>query len=598
MARELGYILTPRQKKLTVLVSVMSVIGALLETLGVSVIYPVVEAMVTPEMLFDNRFAGPVLKAMNIHTQGQIILLMCIFVVFVYVFKNAYLLFFIWVKAKYTGKITREISVSQMDSYMDRDYTFFLNTSVGTLIRGTNENPNGIRNLITNFFQLITDGMTAVFIGIYLLYTDWILALCVIAVGMVCLLLTVFVFKKWSRRAAQKNWKYNRLSNKYMMEAFNGIKEIIVMRRQKFFTKRYDYAVKKQREAGVESTVVGSIPKYFIEAASLSSIIIAVGLRIQHMADPAAYLVVLSSFALGVFRIMPSLGRISNSFTQLTYYRPHLNDVYKNIIASRETDERRKKEAEEAAKNNEYAKELSVEDQKKIQFKKDIRIDNISWHYPDTEEYVLDGLDIDIKIGQSVGIIGSSGAGKSTLMDIILGLYHPQKGQILMDGTDIRVIPEAWSRIIGYVPQSVYLTDDSIRANVAFGQEIKVSEEFDKKIWSALDEAQIGDFIRGLKDGLDTQVGDKGIRLSGGQRQRIAIARALYFNPQVIVFDEATSALDNETEADLMKAIDALHGRKTMIIVAHRLTTIKNCDVIYRIENGTASPVEKSELGV
>lgn len=224
----------------------------------------------------------------------------------------------------------------------------------------------------------------------------------------------------------------------------------------------------------------------------------------------------------------------------------------------------------------------------------EIKIEHITWKYPNSDKLILKDLSMEIGRGESIAFIGASGAGKTTLADIILGLYKPQEGKILVDNVDISAIPKQWSKMIGYVPQQVFLTDDTIRNNIAFG----INEENidENAIWSALEMAQLSEFIKTLSEGLDTRVGERGIKFSGGQRQRVAIARALYYNPDILVFDEATSALDNETESAVMESIDLLKGRKTLVIIAHRLSTVANCDRIYEIVDGKAVLRDKEEV--
>ena len=261
---------------------------------------------------------------------------------------------------------------------------------------------------------------------------------------------------------------------------------------------------------------------------------------------------------------------------------PSLGHVYDNL--------KKIGDEQEEEKSNSEGKVFA----EKLSFSKEITIDNISWHYQNSEKYIIKNLNLTIPKGTSVAFVGQSGAGKTTLADIILGLLHPQKGQILVDGNDISIFGKELGHIMGYVPQSVYLIDDTIRNNVAFG--IEQSDIEDDRIWKALEQAQLKEFVANLEFGLDTFVGDRGIRFSGGQRQRIAIARALYENPDIIIFDEATAALDNETELAVMDSIRSLQGYKTLIIIAHRLTTIKECEVIYEIKDGKAIVRQYEEL--
>ena len=237
-------------------------------------------------------------------------------------------------------------------------------------------------------------------------------------------------------------------------------------------------------------------------------------------------------------------------------------------------------------------KKVTADKYRNIKFLKELEIRGVYYRYPNVEDFVIAGVDIRIEKGQSIALIGPSGAGKTTMSDIILSLLKPQKGAILMDGIDIEDLGEEWSRVIGYVPQAVYIVDDTIKNNIAFGEEV-IDEE---RVWRALKIAQLDNFVKGLPSGVETVVGERGVRFSGGQRQRLAIARALYRNPEILILDEATAALDNETEEEVMEAIEALQGYKTMIIVAHRLTTIRNCDKIYEIKDGKAVEKDKKEV--
>ena len=273
----------------------------------------------------------------------------------------------------------------------------------------------------------------------------------------------------------------------------------------------------------------------------------------------------LSAFALAAVRLMPSANRMNTYINQIAFYEPSLDVVIREL-------------------NDCTSYKYQDEIENGLIFSKEILLQNVSFHYPESEVYVLEKVDLKIPIGHSVGFVGHSGSGKSTAVDIILGLLKPQTGKVLIDGIDIEKAYNTWLSKVGYIPQMIYMLDDTIRRNVAFGEE--ETEIQDEKIWEALKDAQLLEFVKDLPEGLETKIGERGVRLSGGQRQRIGIARALYNQPDILIFDEATSALDNETEAAVMEAIDFLKGKKTMIIIAHRLETIRNCDIVYRVEKG------------
>ena len=331
-----------------------------------------------------------------------------------------------------------------------------------------------------------------------------------------------------------------------------------------------------------------------IEGICITAFIVMLCVKSLTGVNGAEFVSNAAAFAIAAFRILPSVGKITNNYNVIVYYQTMVEGVYRNIF-----------EANEFAQNNELMmNEQRVADGQMTQkpvsaenaaaFHSEICLENVSWKYPNADGRVIDGLNMVIPKGHAVGFVGASGAGKTTLADMILGLLPTETGAIKMDGVDIKSIPLTWSRTIGYVPQSVYLTDDTIRNNVAFG--IEKEQIDDVLVWEALQQAQLKTFVESLPEGINTVVGERGIKFSGGQRQRVAIARALYYDPAILVLDEATSALDNETESAVMEAIESLQGHKTLIIVAHRLTTIKSCDEVYEIVDGKAVKKDMAEI--
>ncbi len=570
------FILTTSQKRWGVVVIVMTLIGAICETLGVSAILPLVQVMIAPEELQKQPVIASVASVLGISSPDGFVWLVGASVIFVYLIKNLFLLLLSYVRVKYACKVQRELSVEMLGSYMDRGYVFFLNATSAELMRGV---INGIQSTYTGLcqiFKLFAEALTIAAICIYIMVSDFFMALCVMLLALICLLVVALVCQKWVKRWGEIYYKYAASIRKVLMQTFQGIKEILVMGRKQYFVDEYYTAYCKQQKGNIGQTVASESPAYLIEGVCVSGLIAAVCVKAINADDASVLVPQLASFAVAAFRILPSLGRISLNFSQFMFSVPGINDTYTNF------NEVRKNDADRQASGMYVPKKLAS----KREFTDKISVEGVTWHYPDTKDMVLDDLSIDIRKGQSVALVGRSGAGKTTLADVILGLLDPQKGTVKIDGVDISSMEGDRSQLIGFVPQNVNLLDDTVRRNVAFG--VKDSDIDDELVWKALEQAQLKEIIENCANGLDTQIGERGIHFSGGQRQRFAIARALYTDPDILILDEATSALDTETETAVMEAIDALQGQKTLIIIAHRLTTIRNCDVIYEIADGKA----------
>lgn len=581
--KKYNYILTSPQKYWGVVVIILTIIGAVCETLGVSVILPLVQVMIAPQQLRENAIISPVVDYFRLDSDTALIWAIGILVIIVYLIKNLLLFLLSYVRIKYACKVQRELSVEMMSSYMKRGYAFFLNTSTAELVRGMQTSITNTYTALNQLFKLLAELLTIAFICIYILYADFVMAICVIALAIICLLVVILGFQRWVKKCGEIFYKYAASINKTLLQTFQGIKEVLVMRRQEYFVDSYQKNYIKQQKGTIGQTVAVESPAYMIEAVCVAGLIIAVCLKAIDSENASILVPQLASFAVAAFRILPSLGRISSSFNQFMFCVPGVNDTYNNFKEVRNYSNEQIQAADKVAKTSRLER-----------FRNKVSVENVTWRYPNTETDVLEDISIEINRGQSIAFIGKSGAGKTTLADVVLGLLEPQKGRVTIDGIDIADIPEERSRLVGFVPQNVNLLDDTVRRNVAFG--IKDEDIDDEMVWKALEQAQLKDIIEDNAKGLDTEIGERGIRFSGGQRQRFAIARALYCNPDILILDEATSALDTETETAVMEAIDALQGNKTLIIIAHRLTTIKNCDKIYEIVDGKAVEREYKDL--
>lgn len=579
------YILNREQKMYGVLVFICSLIGALLEVLGVGIIMPLVQAFMNTEKLMENTLIRKIVQGFGIKPgdSSGIIILLTVGVILIFVLKNAYFILLSWIRIKFSCKISRELSTKMMSNYMKRGYEFFLNHNTAELSRNIGGDVSGVDTIIYQLLRVLVDSLTITMIVIYIMITDWIISVAMVVMALLCLAFIYGYFRVQMREAGKHYNEYNKISGQYLLQALHGIKEILVMNRQEYFIKNYETANREKQRGAIKQTVGAESPAYIIEGICVAGLLAVVCVRLVISEQSAMELVpALSAFAVGAFRILPSLGRISSALNTAIYYIPSLEHVYENM-------------QEIEAYSESESKGIGITEQNtEVKFEKEIYIKNISWHYKNAERDVISDLELVIPKGTSIAFIGQSGAGKTTLADIVLGLLQPQTGSVYIDGQDIFKLGGQLRQLMGYVPQTVYMTDDTIRNNVAFGLEREKID--DCKVWKALEQAQLKEFVEKLPEGLDTYVGDRGIRFSGGQRQRIAIARALYENPEIIIFDEATAALDGETETAVMDSINSLQEYKTVIIIAHRLTTIKKCDKIYEIKGGKAVVRNYEEL--
>ena len=566
------YILNSRQRYLTVVVFLLTLIGALLEVIGVSAVLPLIQAMLYPEQLRENEIVAKTVNILHIRSNVQLLLLIASGVVLVYLIKNGYLVFLSYARVKYASLIKKELSIRIMKIYMKQGYPFFIKNNTNDLYRGINGDASGIYNILNFMFRLISESITVFCICIYMFLTDYLMALFVAVMALISILVIVLWGKNRIRMLGEQYRKYDMITKRWSAQAFQGIKEVLVLKKQDFFVKKYSESTDRQQSAMIKQTVAAESPTYILEFTCVTGLILAVMARVLMGVDNASFILDIAAFAVSAFRIMPSLGRIANAVNNILFSIPALNKTYETIVWKNNSDE----EGEEE-QDNRYSQ---------VGFQWEIELKDICWRYEGGKEDTIHHLNLTTRKGEAIAFIGESWTGKSTTADIILGLFRPQHGSVYMDGIDIREMPVRWNQLIGYVPQSVYLLDDTIRNNIAFG--VEAEEIDDDKIWKVLEQAQLKSYVEKLPEGLETVLGEQGVRFSGGQRQRIAIARALYFEPEILVLDEATSALDNKTEEAVMEAVDMLQGWKTLIIIAHRLSTIRKCDHVYEIIDGKA----------
>ena len=571
---KIRYIFDKKQKMQLVLLGVMIFVGGVLETLGVGAMIPVVEALLSPEdvqeYINSNAFLSQICTFFHIVTIKQIIMVLLFGMMAIYIIKNVYVLFLTYKQNSFITQNRNKMISRVMAEFLNRPYEKYLGADIPTVFRITDSDIPQTFSLILAILQLASEAVVSLLIFMVLLFNDVVMTLFIIAVFGILTLFIVKVFKPKLNKIGAKNQAIQSRIAKWRIQATYGLKDVKVLNREEFFVRNYYETGKTGADVARNYAVLNNTPRLLIETVFIVSMLAFIAVYINGGGDITTIATTISAFAVAAVRVLPSVNRINTYITEIAYTQPSLDFVYENLQEGMKTDAML---AERKA--NSQVEKLKLEDK--------IELNHISFHYPDSDKNIFKDAHMIVSKGKSVGIIGASGAGKSTIVDVLLGLLHAQEGEITCDGVDIFKNYESWLAQIGYIPQSIYLVDESIRDNIAFGIDADRIDE--KRVWEVLEEAQLKTFVEELPEGLDTTIGDRGVRLSGGQRQRIGIARALYNDPEILVFDEATSALDNDTEAAVMEAINSFHGRKTMVIIAHRLNTIEKCDLIYKVEN-------------
>lgn len=574
MLKKIRYIFDRKQKVQIVILGILIFIGGFLETLGVGAMMPVVTALITPDILMGYiekyGFLQKICEALHIDSVGEVAIALLISLMVIYVIKNLFILFMTYKQNDFISQNRNRMISRVLGEFLNRPYEQYLGADIPTVFRITDNDIPHMFSLVLSALQLASEVVVSCLIFIMMLIMDAKMTLFVVVLFGAMTFLIVKVFKPKLNKIGAKNQSIQSRIAKWRLQAIYGLKDVKVLNREEFFVRNYYESGKIGADVATAYAVMNNIPRLLIETVFIVGVLGFIAIYINGGGDMSAMANTLVAFGVAAIRVLPSVNRINTYITQISYTQPSLDFVYQNLQEGMKTDAMLRERKENSQKE-------------KLKLEHQIELNHISFHYPDTDKNIFTDAHMIVPKGKSVGIIGASGAGKSTVVDVLLGLLHAQEGEITCDGVDIFKNYESWLAQIGYIPQSIYLVDESIRDNIAFG--IDEEEIDDKRIWEVLKEAQLKEFVEGLPEGLDTTIGDRGVRLSGGQRQRIGIARALYHNPEILVFDEATSALDNDTEAAVMEAVNSFHGKKTMIIIAHRLNTIEKCDIIYKVEN-------------
>jgi ATP-binding cassette, subfamily B, bacterial PglK len=582
--KKLWVLLNKRDKKKLLFLFLMLIIAAIFETAGIGLIVPFVGIVTDPEKIQQQSILSNVYETLNFQSTNAFILFAVGVLLTVFILKNAYLLVFYY--SQYRVILNQKVKLSRImfKGYLTKPYSFHLQRNSAELLRNVNgEVAKVFDGILLSTFQLLTEVLIIISILTLLIITAPFATLTsgILLGGSV--LVFFKIFRKKITYLGKENQRVNREMIKWVNQGLGASKEVKVSGRESYFVNSYAEQSQTLANNTIFKNMLDQIPRLFIETLLVSVVLVTMIIIVFQGTDTSKLVSTMSLFAMAAFRLMPSITRIVATQTSIRYSQPALTVVYNDLIK------------ENKGKNpihEEFAlvsKPVKVNSGEKT-FLDSIILENVYFRYPNQKEYSVKNLSLTIPIGYSVAFVGSSGAGKTTIVDIILGLFEPEKGRVAIDGQDLNDLMPIWKNKIGYIPQSIYLSDETIRKNVAFGIADKDIDE--SAVQRAIKDAQLKDFVDSLPEGLNTVVGERGVRLSGGQRQRIGIARALYHNPEIIFLDEATSALDNDTEKEIMKAIDSLKGEKTLIIIAHRLSTIENCDIVFKVDKGKLIAVD------
>lgn len=576
MLKKLNYIFTKKDKIKVVFLMIIVIIGSFLELASVSIFSPFIEIIMDPSSLKENELMSFTYEILAIDDVNYFMAFIAGVIILIYIVKNVYIIIEKNLIYRFSYRIQRKISTELLKAYMKEPYTFHLNKNISILQRSMQEDTDQFTKGIIHIMEMAAEICVCAAIGIYLYIVSQSITVVIVVLIVLCLAVFSFISKKYSSEWGRQGQQHKSRIYQWMNQSLGGIKEIKVLNREENFITSYDQHFAKYVRVLRLNRLMGVVPKHIIEMVAMTGLLLAIIIKIFFgQRDLAAFVPQLAVFAVAAFRLLPSVGRINEHLSAVLYAVPSLDLIHNDLKEIEDLD---------------VATQIKDEEWR---FEDRIKIKNITYHYPDSDVNVIDGANFEIKKGTTVAFVGASGAGKSTMVDILLGLLPPQYGKIHADDLNIYQNLPTWQKEIGYIPQTIYLSDDTIMNNVAFG--IKEQDIDEAAVIYALKQAQLYEFVDGLTEGLQTFVGDRGVRLSGGQRQRIGIARALYHDPEVLVLDEATSALDSDTESAVMEAIEKLQGQKTIIIIAHRLTTIKNADVVYQVEYGKVEEKDKDE---
>ena len=561
--RKLWALVPPNMRFKTIWQVLLMIVGSVLEMIGIALIMPIVTVITDSTNGTNNSILKPVYVRLGILKSTDIVVFVLLLLAFVFAVKSVFSVYLNWAQIDFGRRIEQDISSKLFQSFMNRPYLFHLQRNSADLIYSINSEVGQFSGAIVLILSVLSETLVVAALGVLVLYTNLWASISTLLMLLVAAIIYNRVVRRQLNSLAVTLKKESPKKIQYVSQGFGGIKDVTVLGLSESFTTQFDKQNFLLGKTASRYGLLTKVPAIWIEFVAVLGLVVTILVMLTQETDPTRIAPVLGLLTAVSFRFVPSTNRLIVATNRLRVVRPAIDSIYNEVQSSSD----RVKLVHLGA------------------FKSQIEMRNLSFSYPNTIAPSLQNTNVVVRKGETVGFIGPSGAGKSTLVDVILGLLPPTSGELLIDGIDMYKNNLEWQSTIGYVAQSIYLIDDTIRRNVAFG--IAEHEIDDVALERALRSAQLWDFVDGLPEKTQTIVGERGVRVSGGQRQRIGIARALYHEPQVLVLDEATSSLDIDTETEVMSAIRALQGFKTILIVAHRLSTVQHCNRIYKIEDAT-----------
>ncbi|MFC1856968.1 ABC transporter ATP-binding protein [Thermodesulfobacteriota bacterium] len=577
--KKLFYLFDKRTRIQIGMLFLMMILGSVFEAGGIGLVVPFIAIVTDPGILGRNQWLLWIKQISGAESQIDFLIILSLGFVGFYLTKNIYLGLMNYLQFRFVFAKRSELGKKVFKNYICYPYSFHLEWNRAELLRNIDFAVTKVYGFVQSLLKVCTE--LCILAGILTLLVIVNPLIVIFSVGILGGLSGAF-YKSVGRYATyfgETVQSSQRFVSQAVLEGFGSIKEIKLHGMERFFPDRYYHHMMVNARANWMQSTLNLIPRLFLEVVAVASVIAMIVLFQLRGESAKTLMPMLGLFAVATIRLMPSLSNIVTNLHLLRFHSPAVEVIYKDI------------EQSEAFKKNRAFPERSVEGP--LAFNHEVRIEKVGYHYPNSDKKALSNISLNIQIGETIAFVGASGAGKTTLANLVLGLLEPSEGTIYSDGHDIFKNIRTWQAHIGFVPQAIYLLDADIRCNIAFG--VEEDDIDDLNVWHALQTAQLDQFVSELPNGLNTIVGEDGVRLSGGQRQRLGIARALYHQPDILLLDEATSALDNETEKEVNRAIDALTGQKTLIIIAHRLSTVKSCDRIYFMESGSITDSGKFE---